>query len=119
MDRQIISNGCHPVEQKNGDFRSIKWVVELSLAAVTWRSEKMATLRLSSGCHPTKRSWMEVGVCQEASSSSPHNKRRLFIFISLLLLIWTHIYINLCILKELLQLYKKASCPANSSVEVI
>ncbi|CAA7388862.1 unnamed protein product [Spirodela intermedia] len=41
--------------------RSIKWVVESSLAAVTRRSRKTATLRLSCGCHPTERSWMEVG----------------------------------------------------------
>ncbi|CAA7401710.1 unnamed protein product [Spirodela intermedia] len=40
-------------------MRSIKWVVESSPAAVTWRSGKMATLRLSDGCHPTERSWME------------------------------------------------------------
>ncbi|CAA7388491.1 unnamed protein product [Spirodela intermedia] len=37
----------------------MKWVVELSPAAVTWRSGKMATLRLSGGCHLTERSWME------------------------------------------------------------
>ncbi|CAB1184479.1 unnamed protein product [Spirodela intermedia] len=39
----------------------MKWVVESSPAAVTWQSGKTATLRLSSGCHPTERSWMEVG----------------------------------------------------------
>ncbi|CAA7411125.1 unnamed protein product [Spirodela intermedia] len=37
----------------------MKWVVELSLAAVTRRSGKMATLRLSSNCHSTERSWMK------------------------------------------------------------
>ncbi|CAA7392180.1 unnamed protein product [Spirodela intermedia] len=41
--------------------RSMKWVVESSPAAVTRRSGKTATLRLSDGCHPTERSWMEVG----------------------------------------------------------
>ncbi|CAA7399506.1 unnamed protein product [Spirodela intermedia] len=41
-------------------MRSMKWVVESSPAAVTRRSGKMATLRLSGGCHPTERSWMEV-----------------------------------------------------------
>ncbi|CAA7411090.1 unnamed protein product [Spirodela intermedia] len=40
--------------------RSMKWVVESSLAAVTRRSGKTATLRLSGGCHPTERGWMEV-----------------------------------------------------------
>ncbi|CAA7409806.1 unnamed protein product [Spirodela intermedia] len=42
-------------------MRSMKWVVESSPAAVTLRSGKMATLRLSGSCHPTERSWMEVG----------------------------------------------------------
>ncbi|CAA7396107.1 unnamed protein product [Spirodela intermedia] len=42
-------------------LRSMKWVVESSPAAVTRRSGKTATLRLSGGCHPTERSWMEVG----------------------------------------------------------
>ncbi|CAA6654030.1 unnamed protein product [Spirodela intermedia] len=37
----------------------MKWVVESSPAAVTRRSGKTATLRLSGGCHPTERSWME------------------------------------------------------------
>ncbi|CAA6674197.1 unnamed protein product [Spirodela intermedia] len=41
-------------------LRLMKWVVESSPAAVTRRSGKTATLRLS-GCHPTERSWMEVG----------------------------------------------------------
>ncbi|CAA7409765.1 unnamed protein product [Spirodela intermedia] len=41
--------------------RLMKWVVESSLAAVTRRSGKTATLRLSGGYHPTERSWMEVG----------------------------------------------------------
>ncbi|CAA7411124.1 unnamed protein product [Spirodela intermedia] len=39
--------------------RSMKWVVESSPAAVTQRSRKTATLRLSGGCHPTEGSWME------------------------------------------------------------
>ncbi|CAA6670752.1 unnamed protein product [Spirodela intermedia] len=34
--------------------RLMKWVVESSSAAVTRRSRKMATLRLSGGCHPTE-----------------------------------------------------------------
>ncbi|CAA6674904.1 unnamed protein product [Spirodela intermedia] len=37
----------------------MKWVVESSSAAVTRRSRKTATLRLSGGCHPTERGWME------------------------------------------------------------
>ncbi|CAA6674207.1 unnamed protein product [Spirodela intermedia] len=37
----------------------MKWVVESSLTAVTQRSRKTATLRLSGDCHLTKRSWME------------------------------------------------------------
>ncbi|CAA7389254.1 unnamed protein product [Spirodela intermedia] len=37
----------------------MKWVVESSPAAVTQRSGKTATLRLSGDCHPTERSWME------------------------------------------------------------
>ncbi|CAA6672092.1 unnamed protein product [Spirodela intermedia] len=37
----------------------MKWVVESSPTAVTRQSEKMATLRLSGGCHPTEKSWME------------------------------------------------------------
>ncbi|CAA7407035.1 unnamed protein product [Spirodela intermedia] len=41
--------------------RSMKWVVESSPAAVTRRSGKTTTLRLSGGSHPTERSWMEVG----------------------------------------------------------
>ncbi|CAA7394544.1 unnamed protein product [Spirodela intermedia] len=41
--------------------RSMKWVVESSPAAVTQQSRKTATLRLSGSCHPTERSWMEVG----------------------------------------------------------
>ncbi|CAA7409668.1 unnamed protein product [Spirodela intermedia] len=41
--------------------RSMKWVVESSLAAISRRSGKTATLRLSGNCHPMKRSWMEVG----------------------------------------------------------
>ncbi|CAA7393166.1 unnamed protein product [Spirodela intermedia] len=61
MGRRVISNGCHLAEQKNGDFAS----------------GKTATLRLSGSCHPTERSWMEVGC--GASSSGLHSKRRLFI----------------------------------------
>ncbi|CAA6665920.1 unnamed protein product [Spirodela intermedia] len=53
MGHRLVSGGCHPAEQKNGDFA------------------------LSRGCHSTKRSWMEVG--RGASSSSPCSKRRLFI----------------------------------------
>ncbi|CAA6672094.1 unnamed protein product [Spirodela intermedia] len=37
----------------------MKWVVELSPAAVTRRNGKTATLRPSGGCHLTERSWME------------------------------------------------------------
>ncbi|CAA7407591.1 unnamed protein product [Spirodela intermedia] len=55
MGRRVISGGCHPAERKNGDFAALQ--------------------RLS--CHPTERSWMEVG--RGASSSSHHSKRRLFI----------------------------------------
>ncbi|CAA6665059.1 unnamed protein product [Spirodela intermedia] len=36
MGRRVVSGGCHSAEWKNGDF-------------------------LSGGCHPTERSWMEVG----------------------------------------------------------
>ncbi|CAA7401126.1 unnamed protein product [Spirodela intermedia] len=57
----------------------MKWVAESSPAAVTRQSGKTATLRLSGGCHPTERSWMEVGRCQGASSSGLRSKRRLFI----------------------------------------
>ncbi|CAA6674759.1 unnamed protein product [Spirodela intermedia] len=39
--------------------RSMKWVIESSPAAVTWRSEKIATLQLSGSCHPMEKSWME------------------------------------------------------------
>ncbi|CAA6674316.1 unnamed protein product [Spirodela intermedia] len=53
MGRRVVSSGCHLAERKT------------------------ATLRLSGGCHPTKRSWMEVG--RGASSSGPRSKRRLFI----------------------------------------
>ncbi|CAA7411091.1 unnamed protein product [Spirodela intermedia] len=48
----------------------MKWVVESSLTAVTWRSGKTVTL------------W---GACQRTSSSSPCSKRRLFITSSTLL----------------------------------
>ncbi|CAA7407013.1 unnamed protein product [Spirodela intermedia] len=41
--------------------RLMKWVVESSLAAVTRRSGKTTTLRLSGSCHLMERSWMEVG----------------------------------------------------------
>ncbi|CAA7411062.1 unnamed protein product [Spirodela intermedia] len=51
MGCQIISDSCHPVEQKNA-----------------------VTLRLFGDCHSTERSWMEG-----ASSSGPRSKRRLFI----------------------------------------
>ncbi|CAA7411059.1 unnamed protein product [Spirodela intermedia] len=37
MSHQIIFDSCHPADGKT------------------------ATLRLSGGCHPTERSWMEVG----------------------------------------------------------
>ncbi|CAA7411079.1 unnamed protein product [Spirodela intermedia] len=37
----------------------MKWVVESSPAAVTQRSGKTATLRLSGDCHSTERSRME------------------------------------------------------------
>ncbi|CAA7389085.1 unnamed protein product [Spirodela intermedia] len=40
MGRRVVSGGCHPVERKNDDFTA---------------------LRLSDDCHPTERSWMEVG----------------------------------------------------------
>ncbi|CAA6675826.1 unnamed protein product [Spirodela intermedia] len=53
MGRRIVSSGCHLAERKNG------------------------TLWLSGSCHPTERSWMEVG--HGASSSGPRSKRRLFI----------------------------------------
>ncbi|CAA7396109.1 unnamed protein product [Spirodela intermedia] len=43
MGRQIISDSCHPADGKT------------------------ATLRLSGGCHSTKRSWMEVGRCRLVS----------------------------------------------------
>ncbi|CAA6675660.1 unnamed protein product [Spirodela intermedia] len=36
----------------------MKWVVELSPAAVTWRSGKMVTLRLSSGSKSFSRACM-------------------------------------------------------------
>ncbi|CAA6674757.1 unnamed protein product [Spirodela intermedia] len=51
--------------------RSLKWVIESSPTAITQRSGKTATLRLSGGYHLTERSWMEVG----------RVKRRLFIAI--------------------------------------
>ncbi|CAA7388565.1 unnamed protein product [Spirodela intermedia] len=52
--------------------RSMKWVVELSPAAITRRSGKTATLRLSGGSAVTRQrgaGW-RWGVCQGASSSS-------------------------------------------------
>ncbi|CAA6657050.1 unnamed protein product [Spirodela intermedia] len=54
MGRRVVSGGCHPAERKNGDFAS-------SPAAVTRRSGKTVTLRLSGDCHPMERNWMEVG----------------------------------------------------------
>ncbi|CAA6660773.1 unnamed protein product [Spirodela intermedia] len=58
---QSISNMSKKDEMPmiNMLVRLMKWVVESSLAAVTRRSGKTATLRLSGGCHPTERSWME------------------------------------------------------------
>ncbi|CAA7403214.1 unnamed protein product [Spirodela intermedia] len=47
MGRRIISSSCHPAERKNGDFAALYG--------------KMTTLWLFGGCHPTERSWMEVG----------------------------------------------------------
>ncbi|CAA6658272.1 unnamed protein product [Spirodela intermedia] len=37
MGRRIVSGGCHLAERKNGDFAAL------------------------GDCHPTERSWMEVG----------------------------------------------------------
>ncbi|CAA6675224.1 unnamed protein product [Spirodela intermedia] len=37
MGRRVVSGGCHPAERKNGDFAALR------------------------RCHPTERSWMEVG----------------------------------------------------------
>ncbi|CAA7393119.1 unnamed protein product [Spirodela intermedia] len=48
MGHQIIFGGCHPAERKNGNFAALQRL-------------KTVTLRLSNGCHPTERSWMEVG----------------------------------------------------------
>ncbi|CAA6674584.1 unnamed protein product [Spirodela intermedia] len=63
--------GCTRILSVREDHcvKSMKWVVELSPEAITWRSGKTVTLRLSGSCHPTERSWMEVG----------RIKRRLFI----------------------------------------
>ncbi|CAA7409122.1 unnamed protein product [Spirodela intermedia] len=47
MSHRIVSSGCHPAEWKNSDFAAL-------------RRLKTATLRLSGGCHPTERGWMEV-----------------------------------------------------------
>ncbi|CAA6675140.1 unnamed protein product [Spirodela intermedia] len=44
VGRRIVSDGCHP------------------------RSGKTVTLRLSGGCHPTERSWMEVGRVSKVTS---------------------------------------------------
>ncbi|CAA6674578.1 unnamed protein product [Spirodela intermedia] len=49
MGHRVVSGGCHR------------------------RSGKIVTLQLSDSCHPTKRSWMEVG--RGASSSGPRSKR--------------------------------------------
>ncbi|CAA6670461.1 unnamed protein product [Spirodela intermedia] len=38
MGRRVVFDGCHPVEQKNGNFAALR--------------------RL---CHPMERNWMEVG----------------------------------------------------------
>ncbi|CAA7394461.1 unnamed protein product [Spirodela intermedia] len=60
---QSISNMSKKDEMPmiNMLVRLMKWIVESSPAAVTRWSGKTATLRLSGGCHPTERSWMEVG----------------------------------------------------------
>ncbi|CAA6674132.1 unnamed protein product [Spirodela intermedia] len=57
----------------------MKWVVESSPAAVTQRSGKTATLRLSGGCHPTERSWMEVGRVSGSFILRSAQQGRLFI----------------------------------------
>ncbi|CAA7407823.1 unnamed protein product [Spirodela intermedia] len=65
----LISRLQHKVLASRWRRRLMKWVLESSPAAITWQSGKTATLRLSGDCHPTERSWMEVG----------RVKRRLFI----------------------------------------
>ncbi|CAA6675127.1 unnamed protein product [Spirodela intermedia] len=47
--------------KKENKGRLMKWVVKSSLAAITRRSRKTATLRLFGDCHSTERSWMKVG----------------------------------------------------------
>ncbi|CAA7394218.1 unnamed protein product [Spirodela intermedia] len=49
----------------------MKWVVKTSPGAVTRRSGKMATLRLSGGCHSTEKSWMEVATGLPADHPLP------------------------------------------------
>ncbi|CAA7401832.1 unnamed protein product [Spirodela intermedia] len=58
-------------------IQSIGPMVTTKVTVGRTRSRKMATLWLSSECHPTERSWMEMG--HGASSSSLRSKRRLFI----------------------------------------
>ncbi|CAA6657143.1 unnamed protein product [Spirodela intermedia] len=59
MGRRIVFGGCHSIERK------------------------LATLRLSNGCHPTEE--LDGGGACGASSSGLHSKRRLFIASSTLL----------------------------------
>ncbi|CAA7392263.1 unnamed protein product [Spirodela intermedia] len=60
MGRRIVSGGCHPAEQKNGDF------------AALWRLSPDGE-ELDEGA-----GW-RWGACQGASSSGLRSKRRLFI----------------------------------------
>ncbi|CAA6664278.1 unnamed protein product [Spirodela intermedia] len=77
MGRRIVSRGCHLAERKNGDFAAL-WRLSPDGEELDG-AEKTATLQLSDGCHPTERSWMEVGHVSGASFSSPRSKKRLFI----------------------------------------
>ncbi|CAA7403821.1 unnamed protein product [Spirodela intermedia] len=59
MGRRVVSGGCHPAEQKNGDFAALQ--------------------RLSSDGEELDGARWRWGACQGASSSGPRSKRRLVI----------------------------------------
>ncbi|CAA7395943.1 unnamed protein product [Spirodela intermedia] len=60
LSESSLSNTSFVFDLLDITIRPMKWVVESSPAAVTRRSGKTATLRLSDGCHPMERGWMEV-----------------------------------------------------------
>ncbi|CAA6674295.1 unnamed protein product [Spirodela intermedia] len=70
------------IEMRKDSFQNGNIIFEkiLLIFILFWLKRKNGDFAALRCCHPTKRSWMEVGRMSGSSSSSgPRSKRRLFI----------------------------------------